>query len=84
MDLTKDKNMKKNIRKVHINNEEWHYMAGSGGGLVTIYAPNSKIPIKLNGQEWHKIGNHITVTPQDVKDYIVCNLVPKRLKEGIE
>ncbi len=76
--------MKKNIRKVHVNNEEWHYRVGCGGS-VTIYAPNSKIPFKLNGKDWHNVDDPgWTVKPSNVKQYIIDNLIQKRLKEGIE
>lgn len=78
--------MKKNIRKLHINNEEWHYQVGSGGGVI-IYAPNSKVPIKINDVDWHNVdsvNSPSAITPATVKQYIITTVAPKRLKEGIE
>lgn len=68
---------KEPLRKVHIDGEVWHY---SHGG-TRIFAPNSKIPMKLNGKEYHDI--KVWHTPSEVKQYIIDNLVTKRLKEGI-
>ena len=74
--------MKKNIRKVHVNNEEWHYQVGCG--VATIYAPNSKIPMKLDGKDWHRVDDvDNAITPATVKQYIIDKLAPKRLKDGI-
>lgn len=82
--------MKKSIRKIHINNEEWHYI--SGYGAAKIYPPNSKIPMpfKRNNiiDDWHPIKDdkpypHNGVIPSFVKQYIIDNLLEQRLKEGI-
>lgn len=83
---------RKKVRKVHIEDDVWHYVVKLGyysSSHVNIYGPDKKLyqihVFDISGEQQYDTSAYFSdsykpdlkVTPSKIKDYIIKNLISK-------